>query len=91
MIFLDSRYIDGRLYKARDSRNNTVQVSVFREFPTESSNYFVYTWVETDRLDNIANKFLGSPLLWWRILDFNPEIIDPSTISPGTDLRIPNE
>ena len=91
MIFLDSRYVDGRLYKACDSRTNKFQVSVFREFPSESSNYFLYTWVETDRVDNLANRFLGSPLLWWRIMDFNPEIINPSIILPGTQLRIPNE
>jgi hypothetical protein len=28
--------------------------------------------------------------LWWRILDVNPEIINPQEITPGTQLRIPN-
>lgn len=91
MIYLDSRYVDGLLYKAQDSRSKKYQVSVFREFPTELANYFLYTWVETDRLDILANRFLGTPNLWWRIMDFNPDIIDPATIEPGTLLRIPNE
>lgn len=91
MIFLDSRYADGRLYKAQDSRTGKYQVSVFRVFPTDATSYFIYEWVETDRIDNVANRFLGSPNLWWRILDFNPDIIDPITIEPGQQIRIPNE
>ena len=91
MIFLDSRYVDGRLFKAQDSRTNKYQVSVFRTFPTSVNSFFYYEWVETDRLDNLANRFLGSPSLWWRILDFNPEILDPFNIAPGTQLRMPNE
>lgn len=91
MIFLDSRYVDGKLYKARDSRTNKVQVSVFRVFPEDVSSYFIYEWVETDRIDNVASRFLGSPNLWWRIMDFNPDIIDPFNIAPATQLRIPNE
>ena len=91
MIFLDSRYADGRLYKAQDSRNGKYQVSVFRVFPTDETSYFIYEWVETDRIDNVANRFLGSPNLWWRILDFNPDIIDPINLEPGQQIRIPNE
>lgn len=91
MIFLDSRYVDGKLFKARDARNQKYQVSVFRVFPTDLASYFIYEWVETDRIDNVAHRFLGSPNLWWRIMDFNPDIIDPFNISPGTPIRIPNE
>lgn len=91
MIFLDSRYADGKLYKAQDSRTQKYQVSVFRIFPTDTASYFIYDWVETDRIDNVANKFLGSPNLWWRIMDFNPDIIDPFNIAPGKQIRIPSE
>jgi len=28
--------------------------------------------------------------MWWEIMDINPEILDPFTITPGTQLRIPN-
>lgn len=91
MIFLDSRYADGKLFKARDARNQKYQVSVFRVFPTDLASYFIYEWVETDRIDNVAHRFLGSSNLWWRIMDFNPDIIDPFNIAPGTQIRIPNE
>jgi hypothetical protein len=46
--------------------------------------------VENDRLDNLANRFLSNPGLWYTILDINPEIIDPTDISPGTQIRIPS-
>jgi prophage DNA circulation protein len=39
----------------------------------------------------VALKLLGDAELWWRILDFNPEINDPVNIVGGTVLRIPNE
>jgi hypothetical protein len=91
MIYLDSRYVDGPLFKAYDSRTNTYELTVLRVFPSYNVEYFSYTWVETDRLDRIALRFLGASTLWWQIMDINPEILDPSTIAPGTVLRIPNE
>jgi hypothetical protein len=91
MIYLDSRYVDGPLFKAYDSRTNTYELTVLRVFPSYNVDYFSYTWVETDRLDRIALRFLGASTLWWQIMDINPEILDPSTIAPGTVLRIPNE
>jgi len=33
---------------------------------------------------------LGLPEYWWQIMDFNPEIINPFTITSGTYIRIPN-
>lgn len=92
MIFLDSRYVDGTLFKAWDSRQNKQEyhLTVFRTWPQYETNYFLYEWVETDRLDAIASKFLGNSELWWQILDINPEVIDPLEIQPGTQLRIPN-
>ena len=90
MIFLDSRYADGRIFKAYDGRTDNYQLAVRREWPTYVQNYFIYEWVSTDRLDTLASKFLGNPEMWWRILDINPEVIDPMLIAPGTQLRIPN-
>ena len=91
MIYLDSRYVDGPLFKAQDSRTGKYELTVFRAFPSYKVNFFHYTWVETDRLDRIALKFLGSSSLWWQIMDINPGIIDPLNIIPGTVLKIPNE
>lgn len=90
MIFLDSRYVDGRIFKVYDGRTDNYQLAVRREWPEYVQRYFVYEWVDTDRLDIIATRFLGNPELWWQILDINPEILDPMNIAPGTQLRIPN-
>jgi len=91
MIFLDSRYVDGSLYKARNARTAKFDVTVTRTFPTYTVEPFYYEWVETDRLDILALKYLGNSELWWQILDINPEILDPFDIAPGTVIRIPNE
>jgi hypothetical protein len=91
MIFLDSRYVDGPLYKANNSRTGKFDITVLRLFPAYQTSFFTYQWVETDRLDILALKYLGNSELWWQILDINPEILDPFDITPGTSIRIPNE
>lgn len=90
-IYLDSRYADGPLFKARDSRTGDYVATVFREWPSYSLAFFTYEVTEIDRIENIAVKFLGKSQLWWKIMDINPEILNPFSIAPGTELRIPNE
>jgi hypothetical protein len=48
-----------------------------------------YVWKASDRIDRLAAEHLGSPDLYYRILDLNPEIIDPHHIEPGTKVRLP--
>jgi hypothetical protein len=91
MIYLDSRYVDGTLVKAYDARKGSYELGVYRNWPSYSVQYFFYEWVETDRLDLVALRFLGNQSAWWQIMDINPEVIDPLTIVPGTQLRIPND
>ena len=92
MIYLDSRYADAKVLKTWDSRptKKQFQITVYRTWPTYKSNFFIYVWNEMDRLDALANKYLGDSQLWWQILDINPEVINPFNITPGTQLRIPN-
>ena len=49
-----------------------------------------YVIVEGDRLDNLAAKFLGNPLLFWMICDANGAT-DPEelTAQPGRAILIP--
>jgi hypothetical protein len=88
MIYVDSRYADGNVTQIETNAGSSI--AVFREFPTDVSVYYLYSWREKDRIDLVANTLLGSPDLWWRIMDFNPEIINPFVISVGTLLRIPS-
>jgi hypothetical protein len=90
MISLDSRYADSRLVKVWHARKQEYHLASLREWPEYVQSYTIYEWVETDRLDNIASKFLGESGLWWEIMDINPEIINPTEIKPGTQIRIPN-
>lgn len=91
MIFANSRYVEGNIFKAYNSQKLNYSVTVTREYPEYSTEFFYYTWSERDRVDVLAYKFLGSADLWWQIMDINPEIIDPFDIPIGTALRIPNE
>lgn len=89
MIYTDSRYAKGLIVKAQDSRTRDYKLAVYRKFPKVRTEYYNYTWVENDRIDMVANTLLGSPAQWWKIMDFNPELIDPLNIPVGTVIRIP--
>lgn len=90
MIYLDSRYAEGTLAKTWNAQKLQYDLIVFREWSEYFQTFFLYNWVENDRLDILANRFLGNPALWWEIMDLNPEILDPLSIPPGTQIRIPN-
>lgn len=90
MIYTDSRYSTGKVVVSFSTRDLKSHVSVFRNFPKEVAKYSLYTWLEEDRIDLIAKKFLGDASLWWRIMDFNPEVLNPMDIPVGTTLRIPS-
>jgi hypothetical protein len=89
-MYTNSRYATGLVVKAHDARKDNYALSIFRQFPTINSSFFLYIWTENDRIDKIALKFLGDPENWWKIMDINPEIINPFSISVGTTVRIPN-
>jgi len=52
--------------------------------------YWQHTYVEGERLDQIAYKYYQRPQYWWIIPEYNPEITDLNNIPAGTVLRIPN-
>jgi hypothetical protein len=89
MIYTDSRYAEGIAVKTYDARTNKYQVSIFRQFPSSSSEFHYYVWTQRDRIDLVAAEFLGDPSLWWVIMDYNPEISNPWDIPLGANLRIP--
>jgi nucleoid-associated protein YgaU len=84
MITSRSRYVDGRIVPQPDG-----EVVAFRTFPNVTANPILYTWYQSDRLDRVAARYLGSPLLWWKIMDANPLIQNPGDIRPGMQIRIP--
>jgi hypothetical protein len=40
-------------------------------------------------MDYLAQVYLGSSILWWKIMDVNPTLENPYDIAPGTVIRIP--
>lgn len=91
MIFSDSRYVDGVLSKPYRKFSNTYEQTVYRTWPSYNIDFFYHTFTEVDRVEELASTYLGSPDLWWRIMDVNPDILNPFNIVPGTQLRIPSE
>lgn len=89
MIFQDSRYADGTISKTLNPKTNKYEVGVYRSFPIDKSSFYYYVWRERDRIEYIAAQLLRDSNQWWRIMDFNPEIIDPINIRAGSVLRIP--
>lgn len=89
-IYLDSRYADGPLFKAYDGRTTRTVTSIYRTWPVLASRFLVYEVNEVDRIENLAVHFLGKSELWWKIMDLNPEVLNPFDIPPGTMLRIPS-
>jgi len=49
-----------------------------------------YTVVESDRIDLIAQKFYGDPVLWWVIAAANGMELVPNELHSGQTLRIPS-
>lgn len=91
MIYLDSRYADGVLFVAQEPKSEDYMLSVFRTFPSYDVAFYYYEVNENDRIENIAANTLGNPNLWWKIMDINPEVLNPFDLTPGVQLRIPND
>lgn len=90
MINTTSRYINGRFGKVIDPRSLEETTYVARRYNVDNQvNYFNYTFKDGDRLDLMAAILFGDPSMWYKIMDINPSINDPFSISPGTVIRIP--
>ena len=71
--------------------NGEFKPVAFYQFPSIGRlTYLYHTYVQGERLDELAVKYYKNPTLWWRITQVNPEIGDIFNITPGTKIRIPN-
>jgi nucleoid-associated protein YgaU len=57
--------------------------------PVNADDLF-YTVITGDRIDTIAAKFYGDPVLWWVIAAANDMEIIPTDLNEGTQIRIPS-
>ena len=50
-----------------------------------------YTVDRNDRIDKLANRFYGSPDLWWVIAIANNMELLPSDLKPNTQIIVPSQ
>ncbi len=85
-----SRYFEGPLAQIPNKTTGEYDIAVYRDFaPVGEVTFLTHVWVYGDNLSSLAKTYLLSPLLWWRIMEINPEITDPFSIEPGTEIRVP--
>lgn len=90
MIERSSRYFDGPLYQAAHKYTGAYNIVVDRKVPKVISvKYFQYTWAYGDSLALISARYLRNPKFWWKIIEANPEILDPFSIEAGQVIRVP--
>jgi hypothetical protein len=90
MIFLNSRYSNSTIVKAYHAYKNEYHIASFREHPYDTYSFSWYVWKEGDRIDEVASTRTGLANNWWKIMDINPEIVNPNNIPAGTQIRIPH-
>jgi nucleoid-associated protein YgaU len=56
----------------------------------EQPDDITYQVQSGDRLDRLANRFYGDPVLWWVIAAANDLEILPTDLNDGSFLRIPS-
>jgi len=56
----------------------------------ENISFYYYRYQTGQTLQGISQRLLGTPNLWWAIVEYNPEITDIFHIVNGTLLRIPS-
>jgi nucleoid-associated protein YgaU len=49
----------------------------------------VHTVAAADRLDLLAQRYLGDPFQFWRIADANPALTPEDVLDPGARIAIP--
>lgn len=90
MIFEGSRYEYNDVVRVV-TENGVAKPTVLADPPEDASVTFTYYTVKTgDRIDVLADGFLGDPEVWWRIADANPQHLFWDYLPPGTLLRIPS-
>jgi hypothetical protein len=89
-MFDTSRYADGRFSQAINKRRSGYDIFVLRDFNVPTiQKYKEYQVTDGDRIDILADIFLGTPYAWHLIMDINPGVPDPFNLKIGTVLRIP--
>jgi nucleoid-associated protein YgaU len=88
MIFTNSRYAGQTVLRVEGS-DGVSRPTLYRQKPPPTTRFLHYTVSYGDRLDKLAAAFYADDTQWWRIADANPEVFFPTTLVPGSIIRIP--
>ena len=90
-VYSSSRYASATMDFISVNDDNLVTPVLFYNFDDiYDVNYSVHYYSKGERLDQLAFRYYGRPDFWWVFVEYNPEIKDFFTITPGTPLRVPN-
>lgn len=90
-MFIGSRYENELPFSFKDPRTQQIRETVLSTRAINTDTSFRYhLWSETDRVDRLAEHYLGDAEFWWQIMDANPELLNILDIKPGDLIRIPN-
>ena len=88
-IYEGSRYTNVYAYQ-EEHKGKTVMAFRNRSLtPIDNRESTQHTWIQSDRLDLLANQYYGETQYWWFILDANPMYMRESDIQNGDVLLIP--
>ena len=89
MIFEGSRYEHSDVQRII-APDGTARQTVLPTDPSEQTfTYTYYTVRAGDRIDILADRFLGDAEAWWVIADANPQRLFWDYLPDGVVLRIP--
>lgn len=89
MIHIGSRYQNSPVVYMLDGRTGGTRPTVLRDnTDIEGTSTVSAFWADSSRLDTVGSSLFDEPEQWWRVMDLNPEILDPLSLTAGTLLRI---
>jgi nucleoid-associated protein YgaU len=89
-IYNGSRYQYSTIDYVQTTPTGAAKPIVFYNFTVFGTiSYQTHVYVQGERLDTLSNNYYNRPDFWWAILEANPQVSDPTNITPGTSLRIP--
>jgi hypothetical protein len=86
MFTSSSRYRDVPVIGAPDSTGRVLEGTDVRVQPQVAATYR-HLVAQSDRLDTVAARYYGVPVLWWQICDANPEFLSPLDLLGDAPVR----
>lgn len=91
MIFEGSRYENASVVPIAGPDGVMRQTIIdAHELPAQAFQFSYYTVKDGDRIDILAQRFLGDAELWWVLADYNPQWLYYDNLPSNTVLRVPS-